>query len=289
MISLNLNHLKIVLLFLLIPFYANSQNTIDTTSTTTPIINEDFSFLMINASYTNNNLEYLTGVTENIPILFTTLSYVNKSGIYVGGSYANYFNANTQTYDYSIDAGFQKNFNKGFDIDLYYSKHGFSGDTMLEGLNYDHSLNASMGVDLKKFYLSADFSYLLMPKDNNSFLNINLSRSMQVSKVFFKTDVLIINPTISATFGTDYWIYEDMTDLEKNETALALQSNGFSYNTFSYEGIDLFIPISYGINNTYLSFSWLYRIPADKYKLLGWENQSGFMISITQFLNFSKK
>lgn len=285
----SLNHLKIVLLFLLIPFCANSQNKVDTTSTKAPIINEDFSFLMINASYTSNNLEYLTGVTEKIPILFTNLSYVNKIGLYVGGSYANYFNANTQTYDYSIDAGYQEIFSKGFDIDLYYSKHGFSGDTLLEGLNYDHSLNASMGVDIKKFYLSADFSYLLMSKDNNSFLNINLSRSIQVNKVFFKNDVLLINPAISATFGTDYWIYEDMTDLEKNETALSLQSNSFSYNTFSYEGIDLFIPVSYGINNTYLSFSWLYRIPGDKYKLLGWENQSGFMISITQFLNFSKK
>lgn len=289
MISLNLNHLKIVLLFLLIPFYANSQNKVDTTSAKTPVINEDFSFLMLNASYTNNNLEYLTGVTENIPIVFTNLSYVNKTGIYVGGSYANYFNANTQTYDYSIDVGYQKYFDKGLDIDLYYAKHGFSGDTLLEGLIYDHSLNASMGVDIKKFYLSADFSYLVMSKDNNSFLNINLSRSIQVNKVLFKNDVLLINPTISLTFGTDYWIYDDMTDLEKSETALSLQSNGFSYNTFSYEGIDLFIPVSYGINNTYLSLSWLYRIPGDKYKLLGWENQSGFMISITQFLNFSKK
>ncbi len=80
-----------------------------------------------------------------------------------------------------------------------------------------------------------------------------------------------------------------MTLDEKNSTGIYLLSSGYSFNSFSYEGFDIFIPVSYGINNTYLSFSWLYRIPGDKYKYLGWENQSSFMISLTYFLNFSNK
>ena len=292
--SLKLNHLKFILLFTLIPFYASSQNENDTIANINSTEDDDFSFIMINASYTNNNLEYLVNLTDEtyetakIPTLFTNLSYVNKTGLYIGGSYANYFNAKTQTFEYDIEAGFQKYFDNGLDIDLYYSKHEFSGDTLLGGINYDHSLNFSSGVDAGKLYLSVDFSYLLATK-NNYFLDINLSRFIQVDKVLFKNDVLLINPSISLTFGTDYWIYDDMTLLERRSIWADLRLYGYSSNSFSYEGFDIFIPVSYGINNTYLSLSWMYRIPADKYKHLGWENQSGFMLSLTYFLNFSNK
>lgn len=289
--SLKLNHLKFVFLLILIPFYANSQNENDTITNKNYKDIDDFSFLMINASYTNNNLEYLSDlsyVTEKIPTLFTNLSYINKTGLYLGGSYANYFNANTQTFEYDIEAGFQKYFDNGFDIDFYYRKHEFSGDTLLEAINYDHSINFSTGIDLDGFYLSTDLSYLLANK-NNFFLDINFSRFIQIDKILFKNDMILINPSISLVFGTDYWIYEDMTLSEISIIENNLRINGFSSNSFSYEGFDIFIPVSYGINNTYLSLSWLYRIPGDKYKSLGWENQSSFMISLTYFLNFSNK
>lgn len=292
--SINLNHIKFIIIFSIIPFYANSQNTNDTTAILNSNENDDFSFLMINASYTSNNLEYIvnpnneTYATAKIPTLFTNLSYVNKIGLYIGGSYANYFNANTPTSEYDIEVGFQKYFDNGLDIDFYYNKHGFSGDTLLRGINYDHSLNISSGVDIGKFYLSTGLSYLLATK-NNFFLDFSLSRSFQIEKMLFKNDILLINPSVSLSFGTDYWIYDNMTLLEKTNIWTDLRTNGYSYNSFSYEGFDIFIPVSYGINNTYLSLSWMYRIPAAKYKSLGWENQSGFMLSLTYFLNFSKK
>lgn len=289
--SLKLNHLKFVFLLILIPFYANSQSENDTITNINSKDIDDFSFLMINASYTNNNLEYLSDlsyVTEKIPTLFTNLSYINKTGLYLGGSYANYFNANTQTFEYDIEAGFQKYFDNGFDIDLYYRKHEFSGDTLLEAINYDHSINFLTGIDLDGFYLSTDLSYLLANK-NNLFLDINFSRFIHIDKILFKNDMILINPSISLAFGTDYWIYENMTLSEISIIENNLRINGFSSNSFSYEGFDIFIPVSYGINNTYLSFSWLYRIPGDKYKSLGWENKSSFMISLTYFLNFSNK
>ena len=289
--SLKLNHLKFIFLFILIPFYANSQSESDTITNINSKNIDDFSFLMINVSYTNNNLEYLSDLTyvaEKIPTLFTNLSYINKTGLYFGGSYANYFNANTQTFEYDIETGFQKYFDNGFDIDFYYSKHEFSGDTLLEVINYDHSINFSTGIDLDGFYLSTDLSYLLANK-NNFFFDINFSRFIYIDKILFKNDMILINPSISLAFGTDYWIYEDMASQERIDISLDLLRNGYSYNSFSYEGFDIFIPVSYGINNTYLSFSWLYRIPGDKYKYLGWENQSSFMISLTYFLNFSNK
>ncbi len=293
MISLKSNLAVIIFLCILFPFWSIGQSENDTINNFIDE-SENFSFLMINASYTNNNLEYVVNATNNeyetakIPTLFTNLSYVNKTGLYLGGSYANYFNASTQTYDYNIDAGFQKYFDNGYDFDFYYSKHRFSGDSLLEGINYDHSLNFSTGIDIGKFYISTDLSYLIAQK-NNFFLDINFSRFFQIDKILFKNDVLLINPSVSLTFGTDYWIYEDMTLIERNQLVLDLRSKGYSFNSFSYEGFDIFLPISYGIGNTYLSFSALYRIPGDKYKYLGWENQLSLMFSLTYFLNFSNK
>ena len=264
-------------------FFSYSQNSSDTTADSS---DSNFSYLMINASYTNNNLDNLTGSTEKIPTLFTNVSYTNKIGLYLGGSYANYFNASTQTYEYDIEVGFQKYFDNGFDIDIYYTNHKFSGDTLLEGLNYDHSLNLSSGIDIGKFYLSTDLSYLLAD-ENNYFLNINFSRFISLYSTLFKDDVILINPSISLNFGTDYWIYSDMTSTDKQQLSANLKNEGYTFESFGYEGFDFFIPVSYGIKNTYLTFSWLYRIPGDKYKYLGWENQSGFMLSLTYFLNFS--
>jgi hypothetical protein len=79
-----------------------------------------------------------------------------------------------------------------------------------------------------------------------------------------------------------------MTETDKPAILLELKNSGYSSETFSYESFNFYIPVSYGIKNTYLTFSWLYKIPGQKYKYLGWENQSGFMFSLTYFLNFSK-
>jgi hypothetical protein len=269
-------------LFTFLSIKAYNQNVTDSTKTETT----DFSFIMLNASYTNNNLEYLTGVTEKIPTLFTNLMFAHKLGIYLGGSYANYFNTDIQSFEYNINAGFQKYYDNGFDFDLGYSYHNYEGDTLLEGLNYDHSVNLSGGIDIGKLYLSGDISYI-HSKTDNYFLDFSLSRSITIAGLLFKNDVLLINPSVSLSFGTDYWIYQDMTPLEKYSTAISLRMDGYSINSFSYEGFDFFIPVSYGINSTYLTFSWLYRIPGNKFKSLGWENQSGIMISLTYFLNFT--
>ena len=192
-----------------------------------------------------------------------------------------------QSNDYNIDVGYQKYFDNGFDLDLSYSWHNFKGDTLLEGINYDHSVSLMLGQEIEKMYLSGNFSYKI-GNTNNFFFDLSLSQFIQIDGLFSKNDVLLINPGISVSFGTDYWLYEDMTEADKLAISLEFGSLGYSFDTFSYESFNFFIPISYGIKNTYLTFSWLYKIPGQKYKYFGWENQSGFMFSLTYFFNFSK-
>lgn len=250
-------------------------------------VNDAYSSIMINASYTSNNLEYLTGSSEKIPTLFSNLSFFHKTGIYAGVGYSKYFSDSISSYEYDVELGYQKYFDNGFDIDFSYNWHNFNGDSLLEGLNYDHSLMLMLGQDIGSFYLSSSLNYTL-GNTNNLFFDLNLSRFFELDGIFAKNDALLFNPTLSLSFSTDYWLYEDLSDEDKTSTFATLKNAGYSYESFSYESFDIYLPISYGIANTYFTFSYLYKIPSEKYKTLGWENKSGFMLSLTYFLNFTK-
>jgi len=242
---------------------------------------------MINICYTNNDLEYITESTEKIPTLFSNISYLHKSGFYTGFGYSSYFNNEIQSQEYDLNGGYQKYFDNGFDVDLSYNWHKFNGDSLLEGLNYDHSGSMMLGWEIEKFYFSSELLYT-KGKSNNFFFDIGISRYFQIEKLFTKNDLLMISPTLSVSFGTDNWLYDDMTYDEKMLTLNDLGSAGYSGESFSYEGFDIFIPISYGIKNTFFTFSWLYKIPGNKYEYLGWQKQSGIMFSLTYFLEFKK-
>lgn len=242
---------------------------------------------MLNLSYTSNNLEYISGATEDLPTIFANITYFTKWGFYAGFDYSKSFGDSVDCNEYSLQAGYQKYFNNGFDIDLSYSWHTYKGDTLLEGINFDHSIDALMGYEISKFYISANGSYKI-GKTENIFVELGLSRFIEIQNIFSKQDILLINPTISLSFGTDYWLYENMTLAEKQSTFTDLKSLGYSYESFSYEGFDLYLPVTYGIKNIYLTASWMYKIPSNKYDYF-WENQSSFMFSLTYFLNFDKK
>ncbi len=242
---------------------------------------------MFNGSFTNNNLQYLTGVSEKIPTLFSDVLFIHKSGCYAGSNFSNYFGDTLQSFEYELQAGYQKYFNNGFDIDISYAWHRFSGNTLLEGLNYDHALSMLLGYEINNFYLSPDISYMI-GNSNNLFFNMDISRFITVENIFTSNDVFLANPTISFSLGTDHWIYEDLDDTEKNEWFNYLDQAGYAYETFAYQSLNLSLPVSYGIKNIFVTASWLYRIPGAKFKYLGWKARSGFMVSATYFLNFMK-
>lgn len=248
---------------------------------------DNFSSLMLNVSYTNNDLEYLTGLTKKIPTLFSNVAFFHKSGFYAGGGYTSYFNDSIESYEYNLEAGYQKYFNNGFDIDIGYTWHQFSGDSLLEGLNYEHMVSLMMGWEVDNIYISSGLSFT-NGLTNNYFFDLGIARFIQVDKLFFEHDVLLINPNLSVSLSTDNWMYEGMSAEEKSNIVNDLKLSGYNTESFGYESFDIFLPVSYGIRNTYLTVSWLYRIPGQKYKSLGWENQSGFMFSLTYFLNFQK-
>lgn len=296
-----------LLLFVIIePNCIIGQNTKTDTlqiSDTTEYVNEEFSYVMLDVSYTNNKVESKDQTNEPIPVLFTDVSYFHKSGIWTGLMFSDYLNADSLSYDLDFQLGFQKYlFNDLFDFDINYTYHKFYGKSSFEGIKYKHALNASAGLTYEFFYLYADGNFYL--DNENYFTDFGLSLTNELDKVFFKNDYLYIQPTGSVTYGTDHWLYDIYEPYIENNLPyfkfilrnrgfqvenltsediidLYLSNNGLSTNTYSYQGVDLFIPVTYGIGNVSLMFSWMYYIPSDKLKAFGMRNQSGYIISLS--------
>jgi hypothetical protein len=295
--------INFLLLVIIKPICIIGQNTKTDTlqiSDTTKCIDEEFSFFMLDVSYTNNKVDSKDQTNEPIPVLFTDVSYFHKSGIWTGLMFSDYLSADSLSYDFDFQLGFQKYlFNDLIDFDINYTYHKFYGESTFEGIKYKHALNTSTGLTYEFIYLYADGNFYL--DNENYFTNFGLSLTNDLDKVFFKNDYLLIQPTASVTYGTDYWLYDIYEPYIENvfipilrfrgypvenlssEDIIEryLSNNGLSTNTYSYQGVDLFIPVTYGISNVSLMFCWMYYIPSEKLKAFGMRNQSGYFISLS--------
>ncbi|MDA3952877.1 MAG: hypothetical protein PF485_04465 [Bacteroidales bacterium] len=295
--------INFLLLVIIKPNCIIGQNTKTDTlqiSDTTKCIDEEFSFFMLDVSYTNNKVDSKDQTNEPIPVLFTDVSYFHKSGIWTGLMFSDYLSADSLSYDFDFQLGFQKYlFNDLIDFDINYTYHKFYGESTFEGIKYKHALNTSTGLTYEFIYLYADGNFYL--DNENYFTNFGLSLTNDLDKVFFKNDYLLIQPTASVTYGTDYWLYDIYEPYIENvfipilrfrgypvenlssEDIIEryLSNNGLSTNTYSYQGVDLFIPVTYGISNVSLMFCWMYYIPSEKLKAFGMRNQSGYFISLS--------
>ena len=295
--------INFLLLVIIEPNCIIGQNTKTDTlqiSDTTKCVGEEFSFVMLDVSYTNNKVDSKDQTNEPIPVLFTDISYFHKSGIWTGLMFSDYLSADSLSYDFDFQLGFQKYlFNDLFDFDINYTYHKYYGESSFEGIKYKHALNASTGLTYEFIYLYADGNFYL--DNENYFTDFGLSLTNDLDKIFFKNDYLFIQPTLSVTYGTDYWLYDiykpyvenylipilrfrgyNVDNLSSEDiTEQYLRNNGLSTNTYSYQGVDLFIPVTYGISNVSLMFCWMYYIPSDKLKAFSMRNQSGYFISLS--------
>lgn len=246
----------------------------------------DYSYMNFDICYTNNKINSRRQETKHVPGLLGNISFNHKLGLYSNVSLISYSSASVFTYDYDLTLGFQKDIKNIVDFDLYYDYHGFKGDTVYQGINYDQSIGLSIGLTLKSLYFFAE-GYYYFGKTENYFLDFGISAIEQFDEIFLDNDYILLQPTFSATYGTDFWLYENMGPLRKKYNFYLLENRGYSTETFEFQGFDIILPISYGIGDLSLMFAWMYYIPTDKFKILGWTNQSGYIISLSYTLNFN--
>lgn len=235
--------------------------------------------LMLSLSYTSNNIKTKNYEYDQIPAFLTDINYFSKHGLTGSLNYTNYFNASKNTYEAEIQLGYQKALFTDFTLSTHYARRIFVGDTTYEGLAQKNTLalNASYTWKFLDFQIANSF---LNGKSDNFFLDLDLGISIDFDQVFSKKDFILFNPTLSATFGTDYWVFQNLNPLYERIVIHYLERNGFRAHQFEYQNISLFIPVVYNFGSMGFMLNWFYSWPSAKLAKLSWENQSGVMFSI---------
>lgn len=273
---------------LLLTFTISGQSikadSIPTADFVDTVIEKANSYFYFDLSFTNNNINSKEYQSENIPATLLDISFYEKSGLWASIMPVIYHNTSVFSYDLDFMVGYQKFFANYFDVSVFYTNHNYSGDTLTEGINYQHAFNLSVGVDFSWIYFFAE-GYSNHGTSNNYFSDFGVALYKDFDDVFTKNDYISIMPLISTTFGTDYWFYDDYTALQTLKITRYLENSGYDSQSFGYLGLDLILSLTYQINNIGISASYSYNVPGNKYKKLDWENQSGIMLSINYLLN----
>jgi len=273
-----------IICFLHVLFFSSiySQNSDSCEKdTTSEYYNSYFTF---DLSFTNNNLTGNTTQSLSSAATIADVSFYYKSGVWASLMPIVYHNSDVFSSDLDFLMGYQYFFNNGFDINAYYSYHNYTGDSAFLGIDYKQSLNLSIGYEYKGLYVYID-GYSLLGTANNYFMDAGIGYYKEFDLKLKGESFLSIFPIITTTFGNDLWVYEDLTTAELFRTQLTLNNNNYLWDTFDMQSIDFMFPVSYTYGNLTGSFSYLFSVPTNKYKLLGWENQSGLMLSINYTLN----
>lgn len=242
------------------------------------------SYFYFDLGFTNNNINSTEYQDETLPASILDVSFYHKSGFWGGILPVYYHNTNDFSYDLDFSLGYQNFFGNYFDANLYYTNHNFSGDTTVQGIDFNHAINLSFGCDLGWLYLFSD-GYVNFGVSNNYFTDLGFALYTERENIFSPNDYISIMPIFSATFGTDYWFYDDFPERRKTLVENYLNKNGYDTQNFGYIGLDLIFMLSYNYKNLGLGASFNYNIPGNKFKQLDWTNQSGFMFSINYLLN----
>jgi hypothetical protein len=242
-------------------------------------IPETENLLMFSISYTSNNMKTKNYEYDRIPALLTDVNYFHKTGLTASINYTNYHKAPENTYETEIQLGYQKNLFPNAVLSTHYARRKFVGDTTYEGLAQKNTLVLNASYTWKFLDIQISNSYL-NGKSNNYFLDLDLSASLDFDHVFSENDFLLLNPTLSTTFGTDYWVFQNLNPTYEHIVINYLHRNNFTAHQFEYQSISFFFPIVYNIGNMGFILNWYYSWPSAKLSKLSWEDQSGIMFSV---------
>ncbi len=259
-----------------------SQSKSDTTRET-----KDPGFLLTTLSYTSNNSSSRLTNAIKMPALMASTAYYSNIGLYGQADYFKYLAPETNTFEAEFKLGYEKTFLDKFDLDCSYTNRQFRGDKAYEGISYNHALDFSGTYNLKDLSIKLDNTFMV-GQTNNYFLDLSLSYDFKFDRVLFKSGYLAISPTITASFGTNFWLPGTIDNIwgPHGHGGMGHPPTYVHQRNFGYQSASLILPLQYSLGNFTLSGGWFYAIPSATLKKLSWTNQSGFLVSLSYLLMF---
>jgi hypothetical protein len=274
-----MNKFYVIVFCLLIstPIYAQEADTISNNELEALDAYSNEHMLFIGISYNSNNTKNQNFNDTKLPTLLGDLSFYHNSGLYSSLVYTHYIDAKS-TYETEIQLGYNNTFFDLLNLDFYYGWRSFNGDTDYESIDYEHIFSFSSGIDYEFLTFSVDQSYMI-GSSNNYFLDLDAGFTFDIESIFSKNDFFNISPFVSISYGTDYWIFDQMMPRHRDVVYNYLDRQGISHNTFEYQSLNFYFPIMYSIDNFSFVLSGMYSIPSQKFKKLDWGDQYAFMLS----------
>ncbi len=261
-----------------------ANNQLTTNENDSVATEEGTHFLMFSVSYSTDNTTNKNYSDIKMPTITGDIYFFAKNGIWTSFSYANYIDAPETTYETDISLGYQKYFGNYFDVDLSYKWHQFKGDTLYSGIDYNHALTLSTGLDFDFINFYVDNS-IYWGSSNNYFLDLSLGFNLESDHLLTKNDNISFSPTILTSFGSNDFIYYDIIprQIRYKGRVFNLRPEVIENTTskFIYQSSGIIAPLIYSVGEFSFSLAWSYIIPSTQLKDLGWTNQSGFFISLT--------
>lgn len=274
--------------------YAQAENKTQTKEQNlndTLLTQEDTHLIMFGLSYSTNNTDNKNYLDIKMPTMIADVYFFAKNGIWSSFTYSNFIDASINTYETELSIGFQKYFFDIIDIDFSYKWHQFNGDTLYSGIDYDHGLQLSSGLDFDFINFYVDHS-LFFGSSNNYFLDLSLGLNIEFDNVLFKSDNFLIAPTLLSTFGTNNFIYLDIIPRHiRHKGHIINLPPEIIENTeseFIYQNFSVLIPFMYTIGDLSATIAWSYSIPSKRLKEFEWTDQSGLFLSLTYMPNIFK-
>jgi len=271
------NFLAYILLIVL-PHTLIAQEEADTTGVT-----KDPGFLLTSLSYTTNNNSSRLANAIRMPAAMANISWYSNFGLWASADYFKYLAPDTNTFELEFQAGFEKTFGANFDLDFSYTNRRFTGDHAYEAIAYNHAFALSGAYRLAGFTATADNSFMIGPT-NNYFLDLSLSYDFKFDKLLFKNGFLMISPTLTGSFGTNYWVQGTIDNIWGHHMGGSHPPPFLPKRNFDYQNFSLILPVQYSLGNFTLSCAGFLAVPSKELKKHFWTNQSGFLVSLSYSL-----
>lgn len=193
--------LSIVLLFMICNYVMIAQNTSDTAKETD---DNEKSYFSVGVNFINDAVYLGRKDSISAPYLYPQLSYFNKSGFYVTGSFSYLTKSNESRIDLFLGTlGYEFTSNK-FRGDLSFTKYFFNDDSYNVISEVEADLTANAGYDFDVVDLAVSLTtFFNNGSSSDFFLSSEISHNFMNEKGDFQ-----ISPTVGIFFGSQNF-YEE--------------------------------------------------------------------------------
>jgi hypothetical protein len=170
-----------------------------------PDTDEKFSSLIFGLDYTSfATTDSRLNDTVSQPLYSPYISFYSKSGVFINASFNLTGNSDStlkrSTYSLNLGTGYEFTLGENITVTPSYTHVFYNTKTMLLNKLYSNYADISAMYDLKNWSSSVSGSYQ-WGKISDWLMNLKTGYNFTITKLFSKTDVLLIQPSISAQFS----------------------------------------------------------------------------------------